>query len=187
MAVGARSPSIAILARALALPGAFALAACSGAGNEDLFTPASSSDTSSTSPSGSNDKPSSSNGTTTPPTKAPGPPTQQEACTQESEPNNDVDNATSFTSGLCGKIGNQNDVDYGTFDVPGDAKGITITHAETGGKVTYRFALDGVPIPLQGDQLKAIPGATYTVQIRLDRSGGGTGGLPGYELYVSFK
>jgi hypothetical protein len=186
MSVRARSSSIAILAHALVIPCALALAACSGAGNEDLFQPSQSNDSTTPSPSTS-DKPSSSNGATTPPTKDTGPAQQAEACTPEAEPNNDVDNATSFTTGLCGKIGNQNDVDYGTFDVPGDAKSITIKHAETGGKVTYRYSFDGVPISLQGDQLKAIPGATYTVQIRLDRSGGGNGGLPSYELGVSFN
>jgi hypothetical protein len=185
MAVSARSSSIAILARALALPCALALTACSGAGNEDLFQP-SSSDSASTTPSGSSETRSPSNGTPGSPAKDPGA-QHTAACTPEVEPNDDVDNATSFTSGLCGKIDAPGDVDYGTFDVPADAKSITVRHTETGGKVTYKYAVQGVPIALQGDQLKAVPGATYTVQIRLDRSGGGNGGLPSYELDVSFK
>lgn len=189
MAFGARSSSIVILARALALPCALALTACSGAGNEDLFQspPSDSSLTPSPSTSGSSDTPSPSNGKRpATPAKNPGAP-QTAACTPEVEPNDDVEHATPFTSGMCGNIDTPNDVDYGVFDVPADARSITVKHTETGGKVAYKFSLDGVPIALQGDQLRAVPGATYVVQIRLDRSGGGNGGLPSYELYVSFK
>lgn len=93
---------------------------------------------------------------------------------------------TPFTSSICGKIGSAMDVDYVTFVAPKDADVVRITHAETSGRAVYRYFLDGAQVPLQGDELDAVPGATYVVQVRLDKSNGAGGSLPSYEIDVAF-
>lgn len=176
----------------------FALAACSGAGNQDLFEGATEqNDTSTTLPSPSGASPSNPGaGTpatppatnkdagTTPPDPDPDP--QPAKCTQEKEPNDDVAKATPFTTGLCGKIESGNDVDFGSFVVPPNAKSITWKHTESSGKLTYRFFIGGIQVPaLDDDSLRVVPGATYAVQVKTASGNGGN--RPSYELTVTIK
>ena len=193
-AFGVRSLFTAAL---LALP----VAACSGADNQDLFADqAPQNDTSSSNPAPSSpaktpaDQPSSAPATGTAgtpaapaadPTPAPTPPDQPAKCTQEIEPNNDLAHPTPFTASFCGKIDSANDVDYGSFVVPKGATSIALRHAENNGTVSYRYFMDGVPMLGPDGVLMAVPGATYTVQIKATQNGGGA--RPTYELDVSFK
>lgn len=189
----ARSFDVLLACRAAALALVACSVACSGAGNQDLFEAAAEQDdTSTTLPAPSTASPDA--GTTTPsnpstPTKdagTPEPPAEPEKCTQEKEPNNDVNKATPFTTGLCGKIDSSSDVDFGSFKVPQGAKSITWKHDENGGQLSYRFFVGGVPVPAaDDDELRVVPGATYAVQIR-SASGNG-GNRPTYELTVTIK
>jgi hypothetical protein len=188
MSVGVRLLSV------LALTLVPAVAACSGAGNQDLFEDgtAEANDTSSAEPTPSTQKPPSNgpSGSTTAPTPAgddPGTPPQPTpaACTQEAEKNDDPQSATRFQTSFCGKIGSSSDIDWASFVVPMDATSVDLTTSEKGGRATYRYFFLGQPIGSDVDELKVIPGATYFVQIRLDRDGGN--GLPTYELDVAFK
>jgi hypothetical protein len=175
---------------------ALVLAGCSGAGNADLFEGSGNqNDIAATDPAPSATTP-------TPPSEVPdaGPPVPvppvrdagvdapppPPACTPEAEPNNDINHATTFTASLCGKIDSNNDVDFGRFVVPAGAKNLTITHAEQNGKVSYRYYLDGQLLPVNGGDINAIPGAVYSVQIKLSPAGSG-GDRPTYQLDVSFK
>jgi hypothetical protein len=168
------------------------LVGCSGATNQDLFEPSGASDTASTLPGpGSSDSSEPPSRAQLPPASSPDagtvptPPAPTGKCTQEvAEPNNDVRKATQFTSGLCGKIDSNNDVDYGTFTVPPGTKRITWRHAEKGGgRVSYSFSIvGGIPLPQDGDELDVVPGATYTVQIRAAQGNGGD--RPSYELTI---
>ena len=59
-------------------------------------------------------------------------------------------------------------------------------HSEKNGKAVYRCFL-GVPsLGSDPSALEPIPGATYTAQIHLDKSGGTTA-LPTYELDLAFQ
>lgn len=181
---------------ALAPLAAFAFVACSGAGNQDLFEAAREHDDTSTTLPDPSTTTTPDSGTTTPALPArphpvedagtPEPPTDPEPCTQEKEPNNDVNKATPFTTGLCGKIEASNDVDFGSFKVPQNAKSITWKHDENGGQLSYRFFVAGVSVPAVDDgALSVVPGATYAVQIR---SASGNGDKrPTYELTVTIK
>jgi hypothetical protein len=177
---------------------ALLLVACSGAASTDLFEGApDQTDTSATDPAPVATSP------TTPPTGAPPPQTPPPgpvppttdagvdaappppACTPEAEPDNDINHATTFTAHLCGKIDSNNDVDFGRFVVPAGAKGLSITHAEQNGKVIYRYYLNGTLLPVS-ENINAIPGAVYSVQIKLSPAGSG-GDRPTYQLNVSFN
>ncbi len=181
---------------------ALALVACSGAGNDDLFEgTGEANDTSATSPAGATPPSGATPGGATPggatPTPAPAatppppdtnavPPPAAATCTPEIEPNNDVTKATPFKTSLCGKIDSASDVDYASFVVPKGATTIDVKHSEKNGKAAYRYFLGGAMLGTDPDLLEPIPGATYTVQIRLDRSGSTTA-LPTYELDIAFK
>lgn len=184
-----------VVARARALSVALlstltvALVACAGAGNEDLFeASADQSETAATLPA-----PATTPGTTPRPAPvtpgadaAPAPAPVEEKCTPEKEPNNDVNRATEFTSCISGKIESANDVDWATFDVPLDALEVTLKHSEKNGKVSYRVFLQGGLVAQSADEeLRVLPGATYTVQMRL--APGNNGNRPTYELNVAFK
>jgi hypothetical protein len=166
------------------------LAACAGAGDQDVFERSSRrSETSSTDPSpaappaGPEDDGSQA-GTpatgTTPPTPAPAP-----ACAAESEPNDDMAKATPFTSRFCGRVESRDDVDYGSFVAPTGATKITFKHSDKGGKTAYRVFVANVPIQIIDGPVRAIPGATYTVRVALAEGGGGA--QPTYELDVEFE
>ncbi|HSO36034.1 MAG TPA: hypothetical protein VLT33_26080 [Labilithrix sp.] len=180
-------------ARALALA-ALVLTACSGAAGSELFAPGDPNDTSPTDPA-----PSATTPDPTPPVPDAGPPEPPPVvpdagrpdaeppvptCTQEAEPDNDLSHATVFTASLCGKIDSASDVDFGKFVVPLNAKSLAITHEEKGGKVSYRYYRNGQQLQAS-DALDAIPGATYSVQIRL--ANGNPNDRPTYQLNVSFK
>jgi len=179
-------------ARALPLA-ALVLVSCSGAAGSDLFaadeTAAAPTDPAPTGTGTAHPVPPLTEaGTPEPPPVVPDagrpdvdPPTP--TCTPESEPNNDVAHATAFTGSFCGKIAGANDVDFGRFLVPQNAKTMAITHAESGGKVSYRYYLNGQLLPLS-ESIEAIPGAAYTVQIKLAN---GNGNTPSYQLDVAFK
>ncbi len=180
--------------RALSLL-ALVLVGCSGASNQDLFGAASGqneeNDTSATQPApSSSPKPSA----TTEPQPAPVAPTQDAGadaapeaakCTPPIEPNDSIGNATPFTSSFCGKIDGPGDIDFAKFVVPAGATGLAITHDEKGGKVAYRYYLNGVLLPVQGDGIPAIAGVTYTVQIKL-AANSNVGDRPTYQLNVFF-
>ncbi len=181
-------------ARALCLV-AVALAGCSGAAGSDLFAADQSASPTDPAPIGSTPDPTPPlpDGSTVDPT--PGPPDAGRpevdppapTCTPEAEPNNDLGHATPFTTSLCGKIATANDVDFGTFKVPQNAKDMQITHVENGGKVNYRYYLNGTLLPLS-ESIDAIPGATYGVQIKLATGPVSPGGsTPSYQLDVQFK
>jgi hypothetical protein len=177
---GARSLSIALLV----------LTACSGAAATDLFEP------------GGRDDPSTSKATppvTQNPVPDPGtpdPPAEvadggrpdndppAPTCTQEAEPNGDLNRATLFTASLCGKLDGNSDVDFGRFVAPLSAKTVAITHEEEGAKVNYRYYLNGQSLP-GSDSIPAVPGATYGVQIRL--ANGSPNDRPNYRLSVTFQ
>jgi hypothetical protein len=175
------------------------VAACSGAGNDDLFESGQQSDTSSNNPAPATTGTGGS-ATKTPPTTAPGTPEpapeppgtpnnpapDNDTCTPEVEPNNDIAKATLFTSRFCGKIDSGSDVDFARFVVPKTATTVTFKHSEKSGRVSYRFFFGSVPVQPEGDQLTVIPGATYNVQMRLSQSGG-SGDRPTYELDVAFQ
>ncbi|MDB4937868.1 MAG: hypothetical protein JWP87_4840 [Labilithrix sp.] len=184
MSAGVRSLSVLAL---LVVPG---LAACAGAGNQDLFDEtAEGNDTSSADPTPSSQKPpgTSSTPAPTPGAKDPeGPQANPGACTQEVESNDDKQSATKFQTSLCGKIDSANDIDWASFTVPVDAKTVSLTTSEKGGAATYRYYLLGQSIGTNVDELKVLPGATYMVQIRPNRDNG-NGGLPTYQLDVSFQ
>jgi hypothetical protein len=184
-------------ARALSLA-ALVLVGCSGAAGSDLFA----ADQTATSPT---DPSPTGTGTTTPEPTPPlpdggtidPPPVVPDAgrpdvdpptptCTPEAEPNNDLAHATPFTASFCGKIAGSNDVDFGRFVVPQNAKSMAISHSENGGKVNYRYYLNGQLLALS-DSIDAIPGATYTVQIKLATGSGNGNGTPSYQLDVAFK
>ena len=183
---------------------ALAVVACSGAGNGDLFAGAAgANDTSANEPSaaqspsgatttggsvptpGSSPSPVPNTGspdTGSVPPPAPTAPT----CTPEIEPNNDPAKATPFKAAFCGKIDSAADVDYASLVVPMGAKTIGVKHSEKNGKAVYRYFLGGTSLGSDPSALEPIPGATYTVQIHLDKSGSATA-LPTYELDIAFQ
>ena len=173
---------------------AVVLAACSGAGNEDLFEETEQQDVSKTDPAPTTTDPvkttpGKTGETTTPGTPAPPAtpttPPAADACTQEIEPNNDLVRATPFKERLCGKIDSATDVDYGRIIVPAKATTLTFKHSEKNGRLNYRFFLNSVPIQAN-EEINVLPGATYSVQIR-PPTGGGGGDRPQYELEVAFQ
>jgi hypothetical protein len=192
-------------ARALSLF-ALLLVGCSGAGNADLFNgdpgapPSSEDDDTAVEPVASTKKeapgqpaaapaPGSAPAPEAPST--PAPPTTPDpdpapSCTHAAEPNNDLNHATVFTASLCGKIDSATDVDFGSFVVPAGKTQISIAHSEEGGKVAYRYYLQGILLPLAGDGMIVIPGMTYSVQAKLS-SASNSGDRPTYHLDVSFK
>jgi len=177
-------------------PAVVALAACSGAGNQDLFegsgdpTVGSNATDPAPSPSASVTAPGSS-GAVLPPRTEPTPPKKDEpeppqaTCTPEVEPNNDVARATVFTTSFCGKIASSGDVDHGRFTVPAGKTTIVFKIDQKGGEVSTRFFAGAVAVQPQGDEIRVVPGMPYTVQIRLANGEGGN--RPTYELDVSFK
>lgn len=171
-----------MVARMLSLIACLSLAACAGAGNQDLFEASADQATTPpapTTPPANTDTPK----PTTPGTPADPAPTPTAKCTQEDEPNNDQKNATGFTTSICGKIDGNGDTDYASFEVPEDALSVSFKHSETGGKASYRFFLNGLQVSQSADdELRTLPGATYTVQVR-----GQNGDRPSYRLDVSFQ
>ena len=180
-------------ARALSFA-AVVLVGCSGAAGSDLFSADQTASPTDPAPTGSTPDPTpplpdsgTVDPTPLPDAARPDAPDPTPTCTPEAEPNNDLAHATAFTTSFCGKIATANDVDFGTFKVPQNAKDMQITHVENGGKVIYRYYLEGQLLPLS-DSIDAIPGATYTVQIKLATgNGNGNGNTPSYQLDVQFK
>jgi hypothetical protein len=185
---------------------ALLLVGCGGAGNEDLFNgdpgqPAAleDNDTAESDPVSSTKKdapappsaaapapsvPATPSDPATPP--ATPDPDPAPSCTHTAEPNNDLGHATTFTTSLCGKIDSASDVDFGSFVVPAGKTQISIKHDEQGGKVAYRYYLQGILLPLAGDGMIVIPGLTYSVQMKLSPSSNAAD-RPTYQLDVSFK
>lgn len=180
---------------------AIGLVACSGAAETELFdgdgangTGISSSPTDPTpSKSGSSSDTSSSPPASAPPpvstTPPPGqrdPPPAGDDCTTELEPNDDLDSATPFDKSLCGKIDSKNDVDYGEIVAPDDATKMTYSITSKDGNVAHRFYVDGAPTFLEnGGAMHVVPGATYTVELRLPPGSGGA--KPSYRIDVTFE
>ena len=169
----------------------FLLSACSGANDTGLFGGATTegSPTDPTPPITSADP---TTAPTTTPTTTPdagepetgsdaSPP--DETCTQEVEPDDNFDRATPFTARFCGQLSSATDVDFGQFVVPQGAKSLSITHAETGGKVAYRYYKNGVLLPITAE-IAATPGIVYGVSIRL--AAGSKTDTPIYKLNVAF-
>jgi len=174
--------------------------ACSGATNQDLFDGTSAeNDVNGTLPTPS---PSTSTGTsggtsgtpTAPPTSTtptPTPPTEPEpeACVTEKENNNSAATANEFKTCFKGQLANSGDVDWGSFTVPAGTKTTAWTHKESGGKVTYRFQVEGIPVdigPGADGELKLQAGATYVVRVGVQTGSGGSGAKT-WELNLSFK
>ncbi len=192
--------SISTVLRLASLACALAVVACSGAGNEDLFAGAAEANDTSTNEPSAAPSPSAgakTGGTTPTPGSSPSPPPPDTGtvpppapttatCTPEIEPNNDPAKATPFKTAFCGKIDSVADVDYASFVVPMGAKTIDVKHSEKNGKAVYRYFLGGASLGSDPGALEPIPGATYTVQIHLDKSGSATA-LPTYELDVAFQ
>lgn len=182
------------------------VAACSGADETELFgvppqesnptTPiggssdagsSSSSDGSSsggeTTNGGGSGGSSSSSGATSEDAGTPPPP----ACAIEVEPNGSAGSATPFTSCIDGSL-KKGDVDFVEIKAPAQATKIAIGHTETGGKVSYRVYINGMPFPaFTGDAPDYIPGvtsATYRFQIQ---PSGNANGTRTYRLTVSFE
>lgn len=171
------------------------LGACSGAGHDEFFEPGTEqAETSATSPapaepdSSAAPSPNAPPGSSPPATPGPGPappspPSAPEACTQESEPNDLAVGATTFTTRFCGKIDRAGDVDWARFTLPAGTTKVSWSHEDSGGKVTVRFFLGGVPLGDQNDgELRVVPGATYSVQIRAAQ-----GNRPQYELEIAIQ
>lgn len=194
--------SFAVVALLVVAP---ALAACSGADDQDVLAPSAGSDTSSTEPApaaasgpSASSAPSGSAGGTdgtapgtdpaAPPAKGQPAPDQPAApaCTPEVEPNNDFAHASPFTDSVCGKIGSAADIDDVSFVVPNDADVVRVQHTEMNGRAAYRYFRDGAAVTLDNGELEVVPGATYVIQVRLDKSNGGSGSLPSYEIDVAF-
>lgn len=173
------------------------LAACSGAGNQDLFVGSSSteSDVAGTLPTPTASPTSAPTGTTTPPsTPPPATPTptpQPETCVAEKEGNNSAANANEFKTCFKGQLSTNNDVDYGAFEVPAGTKSTVWTHKESGGKVTYRFQLEGLPVdvgPSADGELRLMAGEKYVVRVAVQNAGtGGGGGTKTWELNLAFN
>ena len=187
-----------------ALLASFALGAvaCSGATNQDLFegntaesdvngtlpTPSPSASTSGTSGgtsgSGTTPAPTSTTPGSTPPTEP-----EPDACVTEKENNNSAANANDFKTCFKGQLANNNDVDWGSFTVPAGTKTTAWTHKETGGKVTYRFQMEGIPVdvgPGPDGELRLQAGATYVVRVGVQTGTGGNN-AKSWELNLSFK
>jgi hypothetical protein len=175
----------------LALIFAPALAACAGSGNDDLFAESGTSegnDTSGTDPLPPAETPAKPGTKTSPPaTNDPGTPQPDVAkCTAEIEKNDDEQHATPFETSFCGKIGGFTDTDWASFEVPKDANGVHVSTSTKGGRATFRYYVQGEIIATNVQELQAIPGEKYLVQVRLDNKGGSTGPVS-YQLDVSFK
>jgi len=108
------------------------------------------------------------------------------ACTAEVEPNNERDEATSFTSCLSGTL-KHDDVDHGGTTAPATATKMTIAHDESGGSVWYRISVDGTPYPaFTGNLPTFIPvkaGAHYDFEM----SPAGGNASRTYKLNVTFE
>lgn len=175
-----------------------ALCACSGAGNQDLFEGSSTESdvqgtlptpTPSPSPSPSNAPTSTTTPPSAPPPAAPAPTPQPETCVAEKENNNTQANANEFKTCFKGQLSNNNDVDFGVFTVPAGTKSTAWTHKESGGKVAYRFQMEGLPIdvgPGIDGELRLTAGETYVVRVAPQNTGGG-GGTKTWELNLTFK
>ncbi|MDB4942737.1 MAG: hypothetical protein JWP97_2271 [Labilithrix sp.] len=105
-------------------------------------------------------------------------------CTTEAEPDDDLEDATPFTTDFCGQVSGQSDQDFGTFTVPAGAKSMLITHTETGGKVAYRYYKNGQLLPIAAE-LPATPGTVYAVLVRR-AAGSKDADQPTYALHVAF-
>lgn len=105
------------------------------------------------------------------------------ACTAEAEPNNNILLATTFATGLCGKIDNSTDADFGTFVVPAGAQRVDVARVSQGGGIKLDFFRNGQPI--DDDELKPVAGRTY--QLRVTRNGGNASSRPTYEITVAFQ
>jgi hypothetical protein len=112
------------------------------------------------------------------------PPAVVDGCTQEREPNNNVNRATPFAGSFCGTIDGASDLDFGRFVAPQNAKSIRVIHTENGESVSYAYTVNGQVVSAE-DMLRAIPGAVYTVQARLTRNGNGKGQST-YRIDVEF-
>lgn len=171
-------------------PLALLAAACSGASESDVLGPATAQSSSPTEPSPSNGAAPSGgapSGTTGggdgAGTSDAGAADGGEACTREVEPNDDIDEATPFTSRLCGRIASRNDVDYATFVVPENAETLSYKLSESGGNVALHVYVNGAPLPIATGQIRAIPNATYQFEMRLSQSGSAQD-RPAYTLDV---
>lgn len=191
------------------------VAACSGANETELFGPtkqggsgatpiggssgddgassssssggSSSDGTSSSSSSTSSSSSSSSGGDTGKDAGAAPPPPPAPACTAEIEPNNEADRATLFTSCIEGTL-KKSDIDHAEIVAPAQTTKVSIAHEETGGKVSYRVFINGLPFPaFTGDAPEYIPAvtsATYRIQMQPSGTGSGT---RTYRLAVTFE
>lgn len=153
----------------------------SSGGSSSDGTSSSSSSTSSSSSS------SSSGGDTGKDAGAAPPPPPAPACTAEIEPNNEADRATLFTSCIEGTL-KKSDIDYAEIVAPAQTTKLSIAHEETGGKVSYRVFINGLPFPaFTGDAPEYIPAvtsATYRIQMQPSGTGSGT---RTYRLAVTFE
>lgn len=195
------------MARTLSLF-ALLLVGCSGAGNSDLFTGAPG-EPGSSEPEVTASEPTTSTkkqqptapgepaaapapaapapAAPTPPATTPDPaPPPAPTCTHEDEPNDEIHKATSFTTSICGKINTASDIDYVSFVVPPGKTEIAIKHDETGGKVAYRYYIQGIYLPFAGDGMTVIPGVTYSIQMKLAPTSA-TADRPNYQVDISFK
>lgn len=181
--------------------------ACTGAASSDLFDetaeqaptdpapssadPGSSSSgtSSSSSSSSSSSGGGSSSGTTSSggPSKDAGSPPPAPACASESEPNDSLQAADTFKSCITGGLKGR-DVDFVSTVAPATTKQVAIAHGESGGKVSYRVFVNGVPYPSFTEDppssLPATPNATYTFQIQ--PTGQSTGDRS-WKLEVTFQ
>jgi|GEM_PF-6637651 len=177
------------------------LVACSGAGNQDLFEGnATASDISfnepetpsgtTTAPAASTETEGADAGPSSPAPPTPPPPADAgtadaapaETCTLETEPNNTMATPNAFTTCFRGEVESSKDVEYGRFTMPATAREVRWTHDDDGGKVAFRFFLNGVPVLTKNNKLVApIPGATYLVQVRTTQS------RPTWELRLTFE
>lgn len=116
----------------------------------------------------------------------PPPPPSGPICTAEVEPNNEGDRATPFMACVTGTL-KKSDVDFVEIFAPANASKVVITHEETGGKVSYRVYINGLPFPSftgdAPDYIPAVTGATYRFQLQPSGSGSA---MRSYRLSVSF-
>lgn len=121
------------------------------------------------------------------PSKDAGSPPPAPACASESEPNDSLQAADTFKSCITGGLKGR-DVDFVSTVAPATTKQVAIAHGESGGKVSYRVFVNGVPYPSFTEDppssLPATPNATYTFQIQ--PTGQSTGDRS-WKLEVTFQ
>ncbi len=158
------------------LLGLVVLVACSGAKETELSVPAPPSGATSIGGSGEADKAA---GAAAPPPPA--------SCTMEVEPNNEAHRATRFAACIDGSL-KKSDVDFVEIVAPARTTKVSIAHEESGGKVSYRVYIDGMPLSAftgdAPDYIPAVASATYRFQIQPSGAGGGA---RTYRLDVSFE